>query len=114
MKQRILLFLAAALVVAAGALLFRSARKAGQSADFPDGMHWLCTSCGNGFTTSRDAFADWVKEHPEQRMECPKCKQRQTAVAKKCPLPGCGRYYVERNLVINGKVCCPVCKQPLP
>jgi len=103
-----------AAVVLAGALLFRSARKASGSPDFPHGMHWLCTSCNHGFTTSRDDFAAWLKGHPGQQIECPKCKRNETAAAKRCALTNCGRYYVERNLVIDGKVSCPVCKQPLP
>ncbi len=114
MKRRLGLLLALAAVVAAGALLFRSARKASESPDFPDGMHWLCSSCNHGFTTSRDDFAESLKVNPGQQVECPKCKRHETAVAKRCPLPKCGRYYVERNLVIDGKVSCPLCKQPLP
>ncbi|MCX6925507.1 MAG: hypothetical protein NT154_20205, partial [Verrucomicrobia bacterium] len=111
---RLGLLLAMASVVVAGALLFRSARKTSGSADFPDGMHWLCTSCNHGFTTSRDDFAEWLKLNPGQQIGCPKCKGHNTAVAKRCPLPKCGRYYVERNLVIDGKVSCPLCKKPLP
>ena len=114
MKQKLGLLLAVAAVVVAGALLFRSARMTSQSPDFPDGMHWLCLSCGQGFTTSRDEFAEWVRTHPDQRIECRKCKKLETAVAKRCPLPNCGRYYVERNLVIDERVCCPICKRPLP
>ena len=114
MKQKLGLLLAVAAVVVAGALLFRSAHKTSQSPDFPDGMHWLCVSCNHGFTTSRDDFAEWLKVHPGERIECPKCKSRETAVAKRCSLPNCGRYYVERNLVIDGVVSCPICKRPLP
>lgn len=114
MKERLLLIGAVVGLAIAGFLFFRSARSTSQSADFPNGMHWLCTNCNHGFTTSREAFADWVKDHPDQRLACPKCKSNTTVVAKKCPLPNCGRYYVQRNLVIDGKVSCPICKQPLP
>lgn len=114
MKGKISLLLALVALVAAGALLFKSVRKAGESPDFPDGMHWLCLSCGQGFDTSRDTFAAWVKDHPDQPLECSKCKRPTTVVAKKCDLPGCGRYYTDRNLVIDGKVCCPVCRRPIP
>jgi hypothetical protein len=114
MKQKLGLLLAVAAMVLAAVLFFRSAHKASESPDFPDGMHWLCSNCKSGFTTSRDDFAEWLKVHPGQRIECPKCKGHETEVARRCPLPKCGRYYVERNAVIDGKVCCPVCKQPLP
>lgn len=101
-------------ILIAAAFLVKSTREQSHSADFPDGMHWLCQSCQHGFSTSREAFADWADEHPDQKLECPQCHKLATEVARHCPLPDCGKYYTRANLVVDGTVCCPICRQPLP
>ncbi|MSU63182.1 MAG: hypothetical protein EXS31_12440 [Pedosphaera sp.] len=85
-----------------------------QSQDFPEGAHWLCLKCNQGFSLSLKEVNRWANSEPAAGYPCPKCKAVETTRAKKCPLPGCGKFYVERNLVIDDKVCCPVCKKPLP
>ena len=94
--------------------LAKSTREASASPDFPDGMHWLCESCQHGFSTSREAFADWAEEHPDQALECPQCHKQTTEIARHCSLPECGKYYTQVNLVVDGTVCCPICRQPVP
>lgn len=109
--------LIAGLVVAIAAaigFLAKRTHEQSRSADFPEGMHWLCQSCGYGFSTSRDEFAKWVEDHPGRTPECPRCHKMTTVVARHCPLPDCGKYYTQVNVVLNGKVCCPICRQPLP
>ena len=106
-------YAALALLVAA-ALLVNFTRKEKGSVDFTDGQHWLCTKCQNGFSTSREEYAAWLAKHPGQLPQCPKCGATATIVAKKCPLPDCGKYNAKPFLVIEGKVCCPACRKPIP
>lgn len=114
MKQAGLALLALALL-AGSVLLYRSfTTEQRQSQDFPDGAHWLCFKCNQGFTVSLAQVNQWANNEPVGGHPCAKCKSTETTRAKRCPLPGCGKYYVERNLVIEEKVCCPVCKNPLP
>jgi hypothetical protein len=98
----------------AAVFLVKSTREQARSADFPEGMHWLCSSCQHGFSTSREAFAEWVDEHPDELLECPQCHKHTSKVARHCPLPDCGKYYTQANMVVDGTVCCPICKNPLP
>ena len=114
MKRNLVIGGAVVAILIAAAFALKSTREQSGTADFPDGMHWLCPSCQYGFSTSREAFADWVDEHPDERLECPQCRRRITEVARHCPLPDCGKYYTQANLVLDGKVCCPICRQPLP
>ena len=101
-------------ILVALVLLFKSTREQGRSVDFPQGMHWLCSACQHGFSTSREAFAEWVDENPDLTLECPQCHKHTTVVARHCPLPDCGAYYTRPNQVVDGTVCCPICDQPLP
>lgn len=113
MKSKILVALLLVAVVTAGALLTRSSKQRSRAADFPDGMHWQCAACRHGFSMPREEFAAWAAEHDE-RLPCPECGKHTTAVAQRCPLPDCGAYHVAPNVVIEGKVCCPVCRLPIP
>ena len=114
MKPKILVALLLLGVVVAGAMLTRSCKKHSRTTDdFPDGMHWQCVACQHGFSTPREEFAAWSAEHDE-RLPCPECGENTTAVAQRCPLPDCGAYHVARNVVIEGEVCCPVCRLPIP
>ena len=101
-------------ILMAVGFLLKSTREQSQSVDFPDGMHWQCQNCQHGFSTSREAFADWAAEHPDQSLKCPQCHKQTTGVARHCPLPDCGKYYTRPNLVLDGTVSCPICRQPLP
>jgi hypothetical protein len=102
------------LLAAAVFLSFRSRNEQRQSSDFPDGAHWLCLKCGQGFSTSLKEVSQWSNSDPAGGYPCAKCKAVETVRAKKCPLPACGKFYVERNLVIDEKACCPLCRNPLP
>ena len=114
MKNTLALAGVIALIAASIFLFQRSTRQLRLSADFPEGTVWLCLACTNGFSKSLDEFNAWATEHPSTPLPCPKCKSPRTFRAQKCPLPDCGKYYTDRNLVIGEKVCCPVCKKPLP
>ena len=93
--------------------LINFSRTQGRPVDFPDGMHWMCISCDHGFSIPREEFAAWAAENDE-RYPCPECGEQKTDVAQRCPHRKCGAYHVTPNAVIDGKVCCPVCKEPLP
>ncbi|MBM3822322.1 MAG: hypothetical protein FJ404_05400 [Verrucomicrobia bacterium] len=114
MKNTVLLALALALLAGSVLALRNYVREQRQSEDFPEGAHWLCLQCREGFTVSLEQVNQWAGTDPAGGFACPKCKSGQTARAKKCPLPACGKFYLERNLVIDDKVCCPICKSPLP
>lgn len=113
MNKNLLIALALIALVCAGVIMSRSARHKEMSTDFPEGMHWLCSECQHGFSTSREEFASWAAKHDE-KLPCPECGKNTAEVAQKCPLAECGMYHVEPNVVIDRKVCCPVCRNPLP
>jgi len=114
MKNAALIVLALVLLAGGGAAYRYFSTEQRQSRDFPEGAHWLCFKCNQGFSVSLEQVNHWAGSDPAGGFPCPKCKATETARAKKCPLPGCGKFYTERNLVIDEKVCCPVCKKPLP
>ena len=114
MKKPLQLVVALLLLAASVFLFSRSTREQRQSKDFPDGVAWLCLDCKSGFETSLDEVNVWANDHPGEGYTCPHCKKTNTARANKCPLGGCGKFYTGKNLVIDEKVCCPVCKKPLP
>jgi len=101
-------------MVLAGAMIIRSSKIRNRTTnDFPEGMHWECADCGHGFSTTRKEFSAWAAENDE-RLPCPECGENFTEVARLCPLPDCGAYHAEPNIVIDGNVCCPVCRKPIP
>jgi hypothetical protein len=114
MKNIGLVLLALALLGVSVLAYRHLSREQRQSQDFPDGAHWFCGKCQQGFTVSLDAVHQWANSDPAGGYPCPKCKAIETFRAKKCPLAACGRYYTDRNLVIDEKPSCPVCKKPLP
>ena len=69
MKHKLLIATLLLATFAAIAFIAKSSREQSRAVDFPGGMHWLCQSCQHGFSTSREAFADWVAEHPDQKLE---------------------------------------------
>jgi len=114
MKNAGLALLALALLAASVFAYRHFSREQRQSQDFPEGAHWLCFKCKQGFTVTLVEVSHWANSEPVGGYPCPKCKATETARAKKCPLSECGKFYVERNLVIDEKVCCPICRKPLP
>jgi len=105
----------ALVVIAASVWLFKgSSEKQAASQDFPDGTHWICLECKHEFGMTREAVAEWNTAHPETTVPCPECEKNRSVRATKCPLPECGRLFTGNMVKIDGKVCCPVCKQPLP
>jgi hypothetical protein len=113
LKPKLVAALSVVVLIAAGAQLIHFGRTQARSSDFPDGMHWLCVECQHGFSIPRKEFAAWAAEHDE-RLPCPECGKPTTAVAQRCPLSDCGKYYSSPNLVLDGVVSCPVCREPLP
>ena len=114
LKQALLVLITVAAVVALGAQIFRFTRQQTASTDFPgDRMHFVCVDCLHGFDSTRKKFSAWADEN-DHPLPCPECGKQRTEVAQKCPLPDCGAYHSTPNVVIDGKVCCPVCQNPLP
>ena len=105
----------AIVLIGLGVFFFRSgSAKIEQSQDFPDGTHWICLGCKAEFAKSLDEVADWNSANPEKSIPCPKCSESRSVRASKCPLPECGRHFTGSMVEINGEVCCPICKKPVP
>ena len=104
-------------IVAIGAAFFlfkSSSDNQAQSQDFPDGTYWVCLECKHEFNMSREDVADWNAIYPDTTVPCPECEENRSKRASKCPLSECGKYYIGNMVEIDGKVCCPICKQPVP
>ena len=112
-SKSFLIVLGVALLASTAGLVRHLNKRARTTTDFPDGLHWVCVSCNHGFSTSREEFAAWAEEN-DKRWPCSQCGEHTTAVAQRCPLSDCGAYYAENNVVLDGAVCCPVCRRPLP
>ncbi len=119
MKDALKVVGAIVLIGLAVVLFKRGSDRASQSQDFPDGVYYLCGACKHEFNMSRDESADWSNANPGKTIPCPKCNQNSSVRAKKCPLEDCGRLFPIGGrdgamVLIDGKVSCPICKQPLP
>lgn len=106
---------AAVLAIIAGFWFFRKgSERQAQSQDFPDGTYYICAECRHEFNMSRDEVADWINANPEKGVPCPKCEKHKSIRASKCPLPECSKLYIGNMVMIDEKVCCPICKKPVP
>ena len=119
MKDALKVVGAIVLIGLAVVLFKRGSDRANQSQDFPDGVYYLCGDCRHEFNMSRDESADWSNANPGKTIPCPECNQNSSVRAKKCPLEDCGRLFPIGGrdggmVLIDGKVSCPICKQPLP
>ncbi len=105
----------AVLVIVGALFYFRSStEKQNLSQDFPNGTYWICLECKHEFNMSRDDVAAWNTANPETTVPCPQCKANRSVSASKCPLDECGKLFTGSMVEIDGKVCCPVCKDPMP
>ncbi len=107
---------ALALIVLAIFLFRKNASDSENSQDFAGDSWLLCQECQHGFATSREALADWYASNPDTAMACDDCGKNTTIRALKCPLDACGKVYPDSMgfVTVDGKVSCPVCRQPLP
>ena len=102
-------------LIGVGVWFFKSGSdEVARAQDFPDGTHWICVACKHEFSMPREAVAEWNTAHPDTSVPCPECQENRSVRATKCPLPECGRHFAGSMVEIDGKVCCPICKQPLP
>ena len=114
MKDALKLIGAIVLIGLALFLFKRSSDQSKESQDFPDGAHYLCGACKHEFSMSLGDVSEWTRSPDRGKtIPCPKCQAEKSIRADKCPLEDCGRLYVAKPLTINGRVCCPVCKQPM-
>ncbi len=116
MSKPLQVVLALALLGAAAYLFLRQGGGSDSAEDFPDGVWWICGSCRHEFAMDRDEVARLYQADPDAPVSCPECGEGRTMRAVKCPLEACAKVYpdtIQRKL-IGGKVCCPVCEQPLP
>ena len=90
----------------------RGMEKNAQSEDFPDGTFWICLECKHEFNMSREAVATWVAANPDKSVPCPNCGANKSVRAERSPV--CGKYYIGSMIEIDGVVCCPICKEPVP
>ena len=114
MNDTVKAILAIVAIIAAVFFFRSSSEKQAQSEDFPGGTHWICMECKHEFNMAREEVADWNTANPEKTVPCPSCNKNRSISASKCPLPECGKLYTGSMVEINGEVCCPVCKKPVP
>ncbi len=82
-----------------------SLRRPANSASFPEGTDWLCTSpqCSTGFNLSIKQLADYNEEHAGERIKCPKCG---TAAIRAEKCQHCAKHF---PMVRDGPHRCPFC-----
>lgn len=79
------------------------------SADVPDGTHWICKTNGHHFDLTLRQLSDHYKAHFGEPVPCPKCGATDTIRANRCPK--CGEYY---PMTRGGQPPCPKCGTPQP
>ncbi len=116
----VLKIIGAIVLIGLAVFLFkRSSDKTSQSQDFPDGAYYLCGACKHEFSMSLGDVSEWTRSPDKGKtVPCPKCKAERSMRADKCLLEACGRLFPTAGdggmVMINGKVSCPICKQPMP
>jgi len=112
-RRAIQLGVAAAMLIAAGALFVRWQSATGRNVDFPEGTLWVCAdaACAAEFSKSLKELAAFYDANPDGEMPCPRCGKPGAERALRCP--ACKRAFA-RSAVRHGKATCPLCKQPLP
>ena len=83
MKNAGLVVLALALLAGSVFAYRHFSREQRQSQDFPEGAHWLCSRCNQGFTVTLVEVNQWASSDPTGGYPCPKCKATETA--RICP-----------------------------
>ena len=116
MKDVLKILGALVLIVAAVYLFTGGSTDGGRTGDFPDGVWWICADCKHEFDMDRDRVVELYHADPDSSVPCPECGKRKTLRARKCPLEACSEVYPDTKgfVSIDGKACCPICKQPLP